>query len=405
MRASRATTAALLCGYPFGQHVFHFDTVASMKTSFALYDTHQMRVTQLRLPYSFNEPLLDRCTGGSLLPASLTSLWVGEEWATDSRERQKGAHKHQHEHSERQGAGAGVEQRGVDAVRREELRRRFELCRNWNVNKNNASSGAFNHSLSLGSLPRGLRSLQLNDAFNQPLMLGSIPEGVEFLQLGWHFNQQLEKGHLPSSLTTLILGNTSQHPLLPGVLPAGLQRLHLGSAVSHIHPGALPSQLKQLSFGWRHTQPIEPGLIPPSVSHIRLSDSYKLPLQPGSIPHGVVHLDVGDAYNLPLEPGVLPSSLRELVFGERFDKPLQLGSLPDGLEVLAFREPSSFRGGWRAGVIPASVVALNIGTNCRPEMVADSIPATVRWMQLPNRFRRHLTDFVTPATFVEFSED
>ena len=404
MRASRATSIALLCGYPLVHHEFQFDSIASLRRSYAFYSRYQLRITRLRLSADFNSPLLDSSTGRSVLPDSLISLSIGEEWAADCTTRwRKEAQERWTDQAEGWCGAAGGKQRSVEEVRRAELRRRFELCRDWNVEQRNAASGDYNQPLPPGALPPGLRLLHLCDSFNQPLSVGSIPDSVEFLQLGWSFNQVLQEGHLPASLKHLVIGKDFTSPLHSGVLPAGLQRLHLGGAVAYIHPGALPPQLRQLSFGWRHTQPITPGLIPSSVTHVRLSDSYKLPLQAGSIPHGVVHLDVGDAFNQPLPAGVLPPSLRELVLGERYDRPLDLGSLPHGLEVMLFREPSSFSHWLEPGVIPASVRLLSVARLSRQELAAGHIPATVQWLRLSDKYMgRDLSHFVSPATHVDF---
>ena len=83
---------------------------------------------------------------------------------------------------------------------------------------------------------------------------------------------------------------------------------------------------------------------------------------------------------------MLPSSLRHLAIGMRFNQPLQPGSLPDGLQVLAFHQRSYFQHVLQPGVVPASVEVVSMGRKYKQPLVRDGIPATVRWLQLPNSY-------------------
>ena len=63
-----------------------------------------------------------------------------------------------------------------------------------------------------------------------------------------------------------------------------------------------------------------------------------------------------------------------------------LGSLPDGLELLVFDQSSLFQQTLQPGVIPASVVLISMNRKYNAELVAGGIPATVRWLRLPDRY-------------------
>jgi len=387
MRASHATTAALLSDYGFVDHVF----AEPAQHTLAFYARYRMRVLRMCLPANWNEPLVDSSTGLPQLPGSLIALTLGGDGGSRTV-----AHA-VFDDSDSVALAARVEaEQGSDEEDEREFYERIRPVDEssdaaWNVVQYALSSGRFDQPLPPHVLPRSLRFLQFNESYNRPLQVGSIPDTVRFLQFGRDFHQPLQAGHLPASLTHLVFGRDYNQPLLPGVLPACLRRLRLGSGYNQpIQPGSLPAQLQELSFGYEYNQPILPGVIPSSVTHIRLSSCFNQPLQPGSIPEGVTHLNMGEHWNHPLLPGVLPSSLRELANSRHYRQPLLPGSLPSGLEVLAFHYLSnSVHDTPQPGVIPASVTVVSLSRlHTAQPMVAGSIPATVRWLRLPHRLRQ-----------------
>ena len=415
MRASRSVTTLLLSGFSFAEHVFTPRCIADVKRAVAVYERYNMRILRICAIGAWSGPLIDRKSGRSVFPASLLALTFGwMEIHSDNVDRWP--HAANAAFDSRPGEACGEEvssgrpsefNRLMGAVR--VIARGNENDRSWDVMQYRGYGGATYMSLPPGSLPPGLRFLQINDSYVLPLQVGSIPDSVAFLQLGRDFNRPLAVGHLPASLTHLVLsfssdsrpwGGCFSQPLLPGVLPAGLRRLRVGPSWNHyLLPGALPLQLVELSLGSAFNLPIHPGVIPASVRRIRLSDAFDQPLQVGSIPHGVTHLQLGLRYDQPLPPGVLPATLRELAISQSFSQPLQVGSLPDGLVALAFHIHAAYQHVLQPGIIPASVQALDMGGSYRQQLVAGGIPATVRWVMLPLRYSRHGRDsMLAPST-------
>lgn len=103
--------------------------------------------------------------------------------------------------------------------------------------------------------------------------MGSIPPGVRYLDLGFRFNQPLTPGVLPNTLRELLVSTCYNQALQAGSLPDRLKVLafELHEDNFKFPPSAFQQQLL-------------PGLIPPSVVAIRMSRGYKQELVAGSIP-------------------------------------------------------------------------------------------------------------------------
>ena len=402
MQASRSITACLLTDYAFVDHVFEHRSVAAAKRSYALFALYHMRILRLCLPREWNEPLIDRTTGRSLLPASLVALTMGEEPSgpMDKKMMHAAFTGGEAEEAEVEDDGGWAEYGDRRLTRLVRQWEETNSCSTWKQSPYGGGAGFFDKPIPPGALPRSLRCLHFNNNYNQPLQAGGISEGVQVVHFGYAFNQVLEAGHLPASLTHLGFGAMYNEQLLPGVLPTGLQRLHLGGQYKHpLQPGALPAQLRRLTLSHDYNQPLLPGAIPRSVTHLELNDSFIQPLSVGSVPEGIVHLRLGDAFNHPLLPGVLPTSLRVLVINNHDQRALQPGSLPDGLQVLAFRERSMLRHTLQPGVIPASVIVVSMSRFYGAKLVAGSIPSTVRWLRLPYKYaEKELRGVLSPAT-------
>ena len=414
MRASRSITETLLSGYAFVDHAFTFYSraLADVKCCIDLYARYHMRIVRMCLPRGWNRPLVDDSTGQSLLPLSLVCLAIGFDCGEENVARSAAYAPLDGSADKRHVAGtvtdsSGRQDRGSE--REGDDREFWRLFRSmeWGSHIWHYSDclGAFNKPIPPGALPHGLRFLQLSGEFNQPLQVGSIPDTVEVLQFGVSFDQLLEEGQLPASLEYLLLGFLHNQPLLPGVLPAGLKRLSLAVHYNQLlQPGTLPPRLQQLALGELYKLPLNPGVIPPSVTRLRLSRHFNQPLQVGSIPYGVEYLNLGSRFDQTLSPGVLPRSLRQLVVSLELEHDLLPGSLPDGLEVLAFDGRSLFQQSLQPGIIPSELIALSMGDTYAAKLVAGGIPATVRWLRLPVRYRKaDLSAVLAPATRLVWS--
>ena len=421
MQTSRSTTIDLLTGFAFISHVFIPQDAAQLKRTIALYNDYNIRILRMSLSDKWNERLLDATTVRPLLPASLQALSLGQhDGLVMKRMLGRGAAyaaldggEERHNESEGRGAEAAPEA-GQEGEFRRLVRlvdaREMDLLRlhdvSWRVLRYAGCIGDFSQPLTPGALPHGLRFLQFHDRYNLPLQAGSLPSTLETLQLGFEFDQPFTAGHLPASLRHLVLGHGYDQQLMPGVLPAGLLRLAIGAKFDHPLPvGVLPPQLQQISLGGRFRRSIGTGTFPSTLTHIRLSFAYNEPLHASSLPHGLVHLNLGERYNLPLAPGVLPDTLCEIAFGIEFAQPLQRGSLPDGLAVIGFHKYSAYPHAFLPGIIPASVVAISMGTGYEEELVVGGIPSTVRWIRLPRAYAdTNLSGVLSPSTRVVYWE-
>ena len=131
------------------------------------------------------------------------------------------------------------------------------------------------------------------------------------------------------SITHLRLNAVYDQPLLPQSLPPRLQYLHLGQVYNRpLPPGVIPSSVRVLQMGQLFNQPLQVGSIPEGVVFLELSFFYAQPLLPGVLPITLRFLAMSSSYEHPLPPGVLPASLEALWLPERRKrKLLQPGSI------------------------------------------------------------------------------
>ena len=407
MRVSRATTRHLLSTFAFHEHFFaprvgvegsvrrlvsrlwalagrrsvERPPVYHMREMVDLYARHELRITRLSLPAQYDAPLHNIVTGQSKLPSSLLVLALGEVRFTS------GALKRPTWLPPllRMVDSKGAEQWDADDDALLDDAFHCERAKNGCPVEQILVTGVFHHAIPLRVLPEGLRRLYFNDNFNTPLQPGSIPSSVTYLQLGKSYNQPLPLNLFPSSssLRHLVLGDRFNRSIEPGVLPPSLRRLSLGFDFNRpLLPGSLPEGIQWLEMGRLFNQSIPPGVLPRSLTHLRLYHFDK-PLQMGSLPSQLIHLSLGTQFNQPLLPGILPCSLRQLVLSAPFRHPLVVGALPHGLQWVEF--PPYYERPLPPGVIPSTVVSVTL-TGYRGELQRGSIPSSVQWMSLPERF-------------------
>ena len=69
----------LLHDYAFIDHAFTYKSARDVESSIVFYRSCRMRILCMCLPYEWNESLIDRSTGLSMLPASLVALTLGDD--------------------------------------------------------------------------------------------------------------------------------------------------------------------------------------------------------------------------------------------------------------------------------------------------------------------------------------
>ncbi|GAM28643.1 hypothetical protein SAMD00019534_118190 [Acytostelium subglobosum LB1] len=110
---------------------------------------------------------------------------------------------------------------------------------------------SFDHNLTVGLLPHGLKTLNIKCEFNRRLCPGMLPPTLTHLSLGSHFNQKLlADGSLPQGLLHLDVSDTYDQTIAEDVLPTTLKSLIFGlPANERCNQLRLPSQLEQLRIG------------------------------------------------------------------------------------------------------------------------------------------------------------
>ena len=399
LRVSHSTSLHLLTGYSFDKHIFVPEVrpnppstasppdagwlnrllpnfrlrpttpppalAQSLNTDTLLFfcSRYSLHIRRLQLPKEFDGPLIDETTGHSLLPQTLTQLWLG--WSspeiTDDQQRGEKAFDCVDDHASPPTTAASADPPSTYPDP-------FSVVYGGNV------EGAFNHTLSIGCLSEGLRILYFGQSFNQPLLAGSLPSSLTFCDFSCsRFTQPIDEGVLPSQLRDLLLSDDFNQPLQPGVLPSSLRRLLLGVRYNQpLAVGALPSQLLWLEMGQVYNQPIPPGVLPQSCTVLHLSRAFNQPLTSGCLPDGLLHLNMGEAYNEPLEPGVLPRSLLYLCPSNNVS--LLPGVIPPRLTRLHLQ---GFRGPLVTGCIPPSVREVDVADERMAEVRALVPPLTL----------------------------
>ena len=407
LRTSRTAALALLAGHVFRSHTFQPTSLASLIRLRDLCLRYGLRVTQLALPPHIHTIAVDPSPPHqSPIPTSVIVLSLGSltaQWtalkpswaalcaaAVDWQERPPWSLSHsQQRWPQSDGAQAREWQLSWvhDPLEDDPILPRFA-----------SPIGELHCPLPPGLLPHGLRVLLFNRSFNYRLEPGSLPSTLTFLQLAWSFEQQLLPGVLPASLLYLSLPYY-RHRLLPGSLPASLERLRLGHWSPPVGVGVLPAGLKALHLG-NVNDSLQPHVLPPSLLYLSFGASFNQLCLPNVLPCSLVELHFGHCYNQPTPAGVLPSSLRRLTLGSDFSQQLEVGALPEGLLFLRAepdsRYPPSLLAPFQPGVLPSTLLGLDLSNRCVAPLPSDVIPLSVRWVRLSSKYRDERIEAVLP---------
>ena len=386
LRVSRSF-AHLLRGFTLHHHILEPSSVADIWRVKALYQLYDLRPTRMALPAKLRQLELEMETGRSPLPLSLTHLLMGPvprqrdgSIAPDCIFGSKAADMETLPCDGFHGE-SGVE--GSDAACRWWARKR-RSCRMRMWAK---TVSAFNCPLPAGLLPHGLLYLQFGSAFNTALTVGSIPSTLRVLQMGPFYRMVSTEGVLPSSLVRV----HTRLPQQPVHLPPSLRHLSLGPQNEPLQ--RLPVGLRALHFEG-YLSVFRGVDVPASLTH--LSFAFQ-PHFDGPLPPRLVCLELNGRE--ALLPGLLPPSLRVIRLG---GQPLQGHWLPDGVQVL---HSKGARGNppLRSGDLPPHLVALRLGAHCKMDIEAGAIPASVRHLVLPARYKHRIESMkLSPLTQVDW---
>ena len=414
LRTSRTTALILLSSYTFTSHIFQPASLVSLRRLRDLCLTYNLRMTQVALSQPTDDigfdaapprlsPIPDSVLALSLyrpeLDDHLVGLAVSQSWAAFSCAASDWQHREAWRLPSLHPSSQSLGEEG----------KQWQLT--WEVGPLDVvdcflprcptAGGSIDCPLPRGLLPWGLRVFRCAGDFSQPLQLGSLPPYLTFAHFGWRFQQPLTPGLLPASLLALSISAPHCPPLVKGSLPASLERLRLSVHWSPpLEVGVLPRTLKALHLGGDGGS-LQPAVLPPSLLFLSF-EWHQHPLLPNVLPSSLVHLRLGAAYNHPLPPGVLPSSLRVLSLGDAFCQPLQVGSLPEGLlffrlEPQGLARTSSLFAPLHPGVLPSTLLGIDLADRCERPIPAGVFPSGVRWIRLSTRYRdQHIEAALPP---------
>ena len=259
------------------------------------------------------------------------------------------------------------------------------------------NNGRLKCRLPPGLLPSGLRMLLMSREQNPPLQLHCLPSTLTFLHLGPRFDQPIAPGVLRASLRYMSVAGPLQHhhQLLQGSLPASLERLKLTHWPHPLEAGVWPAGLKALHVGgFSHS--LQPHVLPSSLLYLCFT-SFHQPLLPDVLPSALVELHLGDRYDYPLLPGALPRSVRRFTLGSGFSQQLQARSLPEELLFLRFIPGPNNLPPLQPGVLPSTLLGVDLTDRHTHPLPAGVIPSSVRWVRLYSRYRHEHVEAVLPA--------
>ncbi|EFA84470.1 hypothetical protein PPL_02504 [Heterostelium album PN500] len=100
----------------------------------------------------------------------------------------------------------------------------------------------------------------------------------------------------------------------------------------------LPLNLKSISFGVDHDEPID-GILPPNLKQLKFGESFSQRILVGSLPATLEKLTLPNAFTHEFEEGALPTALKVLKFerGSAYEQPIH--RLPPNLEEFHYNGP------------------------------------------------------------------
>ncbi|EFA80758.1 hypothetical protein PPL_06344 [Heterostelium album PN500] len=195
-------------------------------------------------------------------------------------------------------------------------------------------------------LPSSLKSISFDPQFNEPLTVGSLPAGLKIIQLEG-YDGTIESGAFPDGVEEINLQSYSK-PLGYGVLPNSVKSLKYAGR----HPigvGVLPQNLETLTYSGYQCE-LEDGVLPSSLTSLIMAPSQWIPkLKSHHLPN-LNYLNVYDSRGETNEDG------EDFVNGE---KTIDLSEIPATVRNLCFYYTYTLR-----SALSTSITHLNID-RCR----------------------------------------
>eukprot|EP01132_Coremiostelium_polycephalum_P003094 gene3094-3870_t len=229
------------------------------------------------------------------------------------------------------------------------------------------------------------------------LEIGSIPDGIKKLNINHKYFQSDPLGLIPSSVTDLLVSTVNVGDLYREggfILPPTVRSLTfdilIGSSPddNDAQPIPLPQSLTELQFysgrqDWGNTGlKLIPGFIPNSVRKLNLG-GYHYQIRDGVIPSSVIDLDMGEEFNHPIEQNSIPFGVKTLSVGLIFQKQIFPDVLPSSITKLTFsnRNYEFFNQLFLPGVLPSTLTYLKLLGGVIPNDSSIKLPSSLRYLE------------------------
>ena len=209
MPLSRSFTTSVLSGFRF-RRLFMARSAAHLRR-LAVYERYGLLISCMHFAEKLKDKLTDR-RGRSLLPASLLALAMGYVGSTTKGSMFNGVVKEFFDRGLAAAGGSEEERLAHLAELLEEADVPVEDPDKYYENDDFPSAlvydntqGIYDHPLTPGTLPVGLRFLKLGNRFDQPLEVGSIPPTVVYVAFCDAYDQPLSPSLFPPSVKVVVL--------------------------------------------------------------------------------------------------------------------------------------------------------------------------------------------------------
>ena len=418
-RVSRSFSRALLSGYSFTQRVFLLsDPPTALRRTSALYERYGLHITRVRVvwPMAVNESTVGCPVPSSVKTMAITSHgWVVTEpmlFSPTSIFSPLGNALLRVDCRLPWGSSASCapelkeesdERRCCRLFTRDRL---FPFYWDHTWPELRGFGEMMSAHVPIHLFPQGLRALHLTCHLPSPLQPGSIPATVHFLQLDY-YTCPLLPHVLPASLLHFVW-NSLTHPLPQDVLPPGLETMQCGQLFHMIHPlveHSLPPSLRSFQANSSYHQSLFSGLFPSGLLHLGMWLDYDLVPAVQVLPQCLVTLQLewrmsrneGKQEMEAFEVGFLPPSIRDLHLGF-FTRRLLPGCLHEGLHFLRLQDtrPAVHVHSLGAGILPSTLIALDLSGMSHPSIDTLSSPSGLRHLKLP--WGSDITELHLPST-------
>ncbi|KAF2073174.1 hypothetical protein CYY_005527 [Polysphondylium violaceum] len=260
------------------------------------------------------------------------------------------------------------------------------------------------------AIPASVTHLSLSPTFNRELIDGQdgqrlLPPNLTHLVFPGEYKKQIPRNSLPNTLKHLSLSVYKQ-PIEPNVLPSSIHTLNFDCALPALTANIIPPSVQKIAFSVEFATYIEPGALSSNITEISFVNVYPHPMPHGVLPPTLKKLRISCPH---LADIVLPNSLTNLTLELIKDQTLHQGFLPPSLTALSLcamgsgLNPSTLKKEYfpptlkclklsqiqfalQVDMIPPTVRSLDLGLWYDKSINIHSIPPSVKFLYLPQDY-------------------